>query len=155
MEEQLISFETAKLAKLKGFNEATLTGFHGAKIHDVLFSDILDGFLYKYNQLSILYEGVSDWTSAPTQSLLQKWLREVHKLHLSVVYSADHNKYSVSGYDEFHWKELCKRNPRSDGRYPYPYKSEFLRHCWNHKTYEDALEFGLLEALKLIKTKEC
>lgn len=82
---------------------------------------------------------------------LQRWLREVHKIHLSVVYSADHNKFSVNGYDEFHWREISKRNPRSEGRFPYPYKSEFLRHYWNHKTYEEALEYGLQEALKLIK----
>lgn len=121
MEEQLISFETAKLAKEKGF----YTGTHN------------------------IYEWQESYEMVP-QSLLQKWLREVHKLHLNIVYSHDHNKYSVEGFDEFNADELRKRNPRSKGRFPYPYQSKFKRHYWNYKTYEEALEYGLQEALKLI-----
>ena len=89
---------------------------------------------------------------APTQSLLQKWLRDVHKLHLNIVYSYDHNKFAVGGYDEYHSRLLDKR-PRIEGRYPYPYKCEFIKKNWIHKTYEEALEMGLQEALKLIDDK--
>ena len=115
MEEQLISFETAKLAKEKGFNEKCI------------FHYLDSGELYAYdsgnrsariNNNSIIY--------TPTQSLLQKWIREVHNIDIWV------ERYLREG-DYF-----CKSTSFYDNQNP-------------HKTYEEALEAGLIEALKLIK----
>lgn len=133
MQEQLVSLQTAKLAKLKGFDEPTLTGFHGSKIHDVLYSDVLEG-LTKYNTLRFTYEGVKTWTSAPAQSLLQRWLREVHYLDICI---NPHYKvfggiagYLVDVYDQ--GRSGCLFSNGMD-------------------SYELALEQGLQAALKLIK----
>lgn len=68
MEEQLITFETAKLANKKGFNIICL---------------------YRYNTLGKLTEGIifdNKDIPAPTQTLLQKWLREKHNLHIAIHY---------------------------------------------------------------------
>jgi len=68
MEEQLISFKTAKLAKEKGFN-------------------IKDNYLYRwYNEKGTIHQWMYLKTNeqiefvAPTQSLLQKWLIKVHTI---------------------------------------------------------------------------
>jgi len=120
MEEQLITFETAKLAKEKGFN---------ASCHE----------LYRKmdNELIIGRNYASNLTTtgciAPTQSLLQKWLREEHKIHIDVIHFIDqpiNNEIWPDCYQFF-----------VDGEAFHPY-------C---KTYEETLEHGLLEALKLIK----
>lgn len=77
MEEQLISSETAKLAKDKGFNlkePCTCGGFPNCICDAVR----IDNYIYK-----------------PTQSLLQKWLREIYNIHI-VVYIME----------KFRWKYI-------------------------------------------------
>ena len=114
MEEQLISFETAKLAKEKGFNIRP----------DVYTSFEPNGDSYGCNK----YE---EEIIAPTQSLLQKWLRELTKKHIVIVELSVDEKYKVNV-----WDGMC---------------TEFR--SWRDKdfnNYEDALELGLQQALKLI-----
>jgi hypothetical protein len=110
MEETIVSFKVAKLAKKKGF-------------------DISQSQMYASNgNITDKVYDFDNWCEAPTQSLLQKWLREIHKKHINVQ--------------------------------PFYYKSNFI--SWDLKihntyykdkfnTYEEALEKGLLEGLKLIK----
>jgi hypothetical protein len=114
MEEQLISFETAVLAKEKGFDIKTLYRFLGEIYREVdLNCQLWDNEYY-----------------APTQSLLQKWLREVHGIMISVDIEND-CKYFIS---------LTIISPNSTGD-----------DIWgDYKTYEEALEEGLLNGLKLI-----
>jgi len=73
--------------------------------------------------------------AAPTQSLLQKWLREVHKISVEST-----SCWWDDGKKEFEYnvykKDLGGDSPCS--------LSVF-------KTYEEALEVGLQEALKLIE----
>lgn len=115
MKEQLISFETAKLAKEKGF-----------------YIEDQNNHIPKYN--------------LPTQSLLQKWLREVHNSFIEVGIHSPKNKY------------FTKKNLRYFVEINYygknfnlemTNKEDFLK--TNIKSYEEALEIGLQEALKLIK----
>lgn len=86
MEEQLITFETAKLAKDKGF--------------DWIISD--DKFYDYSGELDFTFQGYDEGvtengrTPAPTQSLLQKWLREEHEIYIEVEIT-DNTKY-------FHFK---------------------------------------------------
>lgn len=98
MNEQLISFKTAILAKEKGFE-----------------------FNNKRSQND--YQG-----EYPTQSLLQKWLREEYKI----------NVYCMPClYDENLWfHNIASRFKVFVG------------------TYEEALEDGLYQTLKLIKNDE-
>lgn len=123
MEDTLISFETAKLAKEKGFNWKTYYYYNlDSKLNDE--STILDRVNGMYNHK---FQGGN---SAPTQSFLQKWLREKHKIHVQILpynhkYLISLLKYGQNG-----------SNPNFDEE---------------HSTYEEALEIGLQEALKLIK----
>ena len=127
MQEQLISFETAKLAKEKGFPQETdrlEIPYYNYK--GEFKGDISDWRIRKY----IRGEATSDieFVSAPTQSLLAKWLREEHNIHLIA-----YKNINIDGYD---WCFIT-----TDG----------ITNINSYKTYEEAYEIGLQEALKLIK----
>lgn len=123
MEDQLISFEVAKLAKSKGFNEPTDPAYG---TEGVLYFQH-DGEEYPNSDLLELFY------SAPTQSLLQKWLREVHNLAIEI--------NAPDSQDE---KWSCQLH--------IPYKfGNLFNNSVEGNTYEDALEEGLQAALNLIK----
>jgi|SRR5690554_2625851 len=136
MEEQLVSFETAKLAKEKGFNESCIRGYLN-KDGSLMNDD--DHFDYNscYDDHSIMKhlsfknsEVIDDYSiTAPTQSFLQKWLREVHNLIVIIDWGPLSKKYS---YEIYH-----------NGK---DYGVEYV-----NDSYEEALEEGLIEALKLIQ----
>ena len=116
MEDKLVSLETAKLAKKKEFNEICQ-----------YYYEILDKPITLQKMSCSNAEGYKQPT-APTQSLLQKWLREKHNIHLIA-----YKNINIDGYD---WCYIT-----TDG----------ITNINSYKTYEEALEAGLQEALKLIK----
>ena len=120
MQEQLISFETAKLAKKKEFNEICQ-----------YYYEILDKPITLQKMSCSNAEGYKQPT-APTQSLLAKWLREMHKIIVLVDYEGIDGYY----YKFYSYKEANQNYDASDK---------------NYNTYEEAYEIGLQEALKLIK----
>ena len=109
MEDTLITFETAKLAKEKGFE------------FKVVWEYIL-GFKNNHERDKYL----------PTQSLLQKWLREKHNIIVLVDYEGIDGYY----YKYYYYINEVKKYNASDK---------------NYITFEEAYEIGLQEALKLIK----
>jgi hypothetical protein len=134
MEEQLISFETAKLAKEKGLDfEFCNVGWHGD------FGDLKGDsypFLGTYSFYKSIYCNNKDehQIQRPTQSLLQRWLREVHNIHLLLEPYYDEQKVLVYGFDLI--TERTEEETIVEKGF---------------KTYEDALEVGLQESLKLVK----
>lgn len=139
MKEQLISFETAKLAKEKGFEQ---NGFYQiyweGKQEKTPFSKAL--YYKKLIEDNILEQETSIQLKiyvAPTQALLQKWLRETHRISVDVrlVTNLKVYDYRVVEIDkEYH-------NSFFDGVIsPHAYPS-----------YEGALEMGIVRALKLLK----
>lgn len=158
MKEQLISFETAKLAKEKGFNLKTpkyYTTENPHSYHKDLDGVCILGLLHS----KTLYEpqdeidkksGISKYkldpstVFAPTQSLLQKWLREVHKINVESNYLPNIQKYRCL-FKPMHiipklfesFKDYKKVADKYYGKIDY-------------NSYEEALEKGLQEALKLI-----
>jgi hypothetical protein len=151
MQEQLITFETAKLAKEKNFEIGVNQSYiiykesynydddpnhrESYKVNDVEINSHYHVNNYKGIDLSNeLYEAYS----APTQSLLQKWLREVHGI--------------ITQVECNYWDEINGWNTYS--------VTVFIPNSGNvlednetfsfYKTYEEALEVGLQEALKLI-----
>lgn len=115
MEEQIISFETAKLANKKRF--------------DWWAKD-------RYNRKGLFNESKAWSVSAPTQALLQKWLREEHKLWVDVGikerYETTTINFEIWSVEENDW---------------------IANHDWFNTTfqsYEEALEQGLKTALELI-----
>lgn len=123
MYEQLISFETAKLAKEKGWRCSTYNYTHGYSFYerDVLIMG------NKSSGSNSLYENICD---APTQSLLAKWLRDVHKINVSAIRDNDCWIPEITDF--------------ANGN-----KDISIGHSW-YNSYEEALEVGLFEALKLI-----
>ena len=116
MKEELILFETAKLAYEKGFDIECERYFNE------------DGEMWTYNNWG---SGLSNKSLfRPSQSLLQRWLREEHEIHIEPspdeVHDWQWDLYDLSGnvLNEF-WREGLK-------------------------SYEEALEKGLQEALKLV-----
>ena len=114
MEEQLISFETAKLAKEKGYD----FGYYWRTIEE------------RHNNKECLVNYLH------TQSLLQKWLREVHNIYIEVIASLDDNKIFYES-----WINVFKKGS---------FKEISLDVKMYSEKYEEALEIGLQEALKLI-----
>lgn len=118
MTEELISFETAKLAKEKGFNEDCEYNYDmNGEIHHIGKQN------HNSHQLKI---------SAPTQSLLQRWLREIKQIDICV------NSVRFTGHEEI-------------GYYTYSIKSIVPTKNYRFDTYEQALEEGLKQALTLIE----
>ena len=112
MEDTLISFETAKLAKEKGFNWKNI--------------EILE------------VKSKSAFLDSTTQSLLQKWLREVHKINIFISSKTIENKTIFIPHGRT-IPDTIKNNLIVD----------IIQYCTNN-TYEEALEIALFEALKLI-----
>ena len=139
MEEQLISFETAKLAKEKGFNE------YSTHLYTIGFGSIKEDKIVRkhgnYEENDKLLQPIKLGNTqphlalAPTQSLLQKWLREVYDINVTIL---------ICGFD-YHSFILHDKNRKYIKTVDNPTTYE------NHKNnYEDTLDKGLQEALKLI-----
>jgi hypothetical protein len=136
MTEELISFKTAKLAKEKGltklFNTVHYIPCYNGDVTDVKRYGILDEY---QGEDEILI----DWVYlAVTQSLLQKWLRDIHKINAipQVSKRSEDNKF----YGFFSGDVIIYETDKSlDTIFRY------------FKTYEQALEAGLYQALLLIK----
>lgn len=134
MTDQLISFETAILAKEKGFKEECAYYYNNK-------TGILKPFMFDDNPKVVsLQDGTNAGllTITPTQSLLQKWLRELHNMNIVIMTSINQ-----SGKFQMSIEEIIKSfgTDMSDSIY-----------CKDidYDTYEEALEQGLLQALKLI-----
>ena len=71
MKDELVSFKVAKLAKEKGFNYAY-------EFYDK------DGKLEEFGMVSGWCNSTDENYPAPTQSLLQKWLRDKFKIYITI-----------------------------------------------------------------------
>lgn len=112
MREELITFETAVLAKEKGFDIKT----------DEYFSSDTKVTSVSYNEYA-----------APSQSLLQRWLREEHDIDVLVL-------TEMVNREEMY---TVQATHKTKAIFPaIPYIIMFV--------YEDVLEYGLKEALTLI-----
>lgn len=123
MRDELILFETAKLAKEKGFSLNCFgQDYYVSKTKLCKSGKLLD------KDLTYVY-------SAPTQSLLQRWLREKHFINICVGGSSRTTYTLMIEYLDI------------DGT-----TGAGVPKFWKYyKTYEKVLEVGLLEALQLIK----
>lgn len=121
MEEKRINFETAKLAKEKGFDWPVEDGFY--------FRDRVKSDIHSSDYHHDFDNNTSYYISRPSQSLLQKWLREVHNIYLLV---------DMGFNRDYHWKYFDQ-------------ESDFTYSAGIFETYEKALEAGLQKALKTLK----
>lgn len=134
LDEDYIKLETAKLAREKGFNVRVCSAYvkYGRKYDLETYmvdSEGQDMGDYIDFQNWNLY---ADYYSAPTQTILRKWLLKIHGIELWFGQLDNPNKYHVEDIIRI------SDNTRLGGVYV------------GSETYEKALELGLLEALKLI-----
>lgn len=129
MTEAFVTLETAKLLKEQGFKEDVFTFYEVDCVEgDMILSETYDE--------SENFNEKNDCLSAPTQSLAQKWLRETKNIHICVYNCACGYGYEISKADNgTHITSSVYEGPNDGGE-------------WD--TYEEALETGLQEALKLI-----
>ena len=100
MEEQLITFETAKLAKEKGFNWKV--SLHYESNGNRFFDKVECNF----NNVELI-------CSAPTQSLLQKFIRETRDVHIEIHRNASGYYWSMckaDGGTNLGWSDISGPN---------------------------------------------
>ena len=132
--EDYVSFETAKLLKEKGFDEATYRAYiETNKEHQLSFDVGRNNSQWeKINKENSIFN-----CSAPTLQMTMKWLREVHKIHVSVEmgFDVDNRQYF------FFAPSICKFSNKT-GEYQTPFgEKEF-------DSYEDACEAAIKYCLE-------
>jgi len=136
---ELVTFETAKLAKEKGFNLGCQDCFDASgSSYSYGWCERLDDFFKDQDFFNSEIEDLQfseKYFTRPYQSQLQKWLREKHFIYVSVIPSYVGNDSKKRLYFELSFGSKIRQVTGSG------YK----------ETYEEALEEGLIQALKLIK----
>ncbi|ALN97320.1 hypothetical protein BOX09_gp77 [Flavobacterium phage Fpv1] len=115
--EELVSYLTAKLAKDKGFIQS-------------VYNQKLLGFTPTHPEY--INEETNGIVSAPTQSLLCKWLRDIHNINIEI--KTPDGKKGVWLY------KIHKIHGVGD----------YSKQDFAYQNYEQALEAALEEALKLV-----
>lgn len=122
MKDQLIDFQTAKLAKEKGF-----IGYISKDHYRIEGQNLIIGMIEDCTD----HNFTEGYLSAPSQSLLQKWLREEHGIIVFVApLIPDCLEYGVT---------LFQKDNQLEFDFPTFYNS-----------YELALEAGLVQGLILL-----
>jgi hypothetical protein len=134
MEETIISFETAKLAKEKEFTYMQNNCFGDNMAYDE------DGILICAHKANTQV----GYILAPTQALLQKWLREKHEIHIEI-------SFYDSTISKHYEASIINSNKRIYNNEEYLDCAAVIGINIKFKTYEEALEEALQESLKLIK----
>ena len=125
--EEICTYEVCKLAKEKGFNEY-VEAFY-AEYCDTAHSQGPE----KWNEHKGKY-------AAPTQSLLQRWLREERGIIVEVFMDDDSNMpltYNIHQYKDWNWECVCHHH----GNY---YAVTDWELC-----LEDALKYALENLVKV------
>lgn len=113
--EDYVSFETAKLLKEKGFNEPTYAYYLPNASFYLSPREIDNKNLY-----------AQGCVSAPTLQMAMKWLREVHKIAINIGWG------EVFEENYQWWCIILNQN-----------NGEILRENEYHKTYEEACETAI------------
>lgn len=123
MRDEICTYGVCKLAKEKGFNLPSYFYYHRKELSN-------DGYSCCHNK------GVNYVCAAPTQSLLQRWLREKKNIHISIDYQQGVDEECPSyNYSVYQW----------------PINTDaFVSEEWKdgYSTYELALEDALKYALE-------
>lgn len=122
IDDQRTSFDTAQLARKKGYDEKCTKVYSNA-------GDLWSSH-YSSCKNSDIDEGCS--ATAPTQTALQKWLRETHKREVTVYTNASGYLWDISKSDGTWVSYSDFAGPNAGG-------------CWDN--YEQCLEAGLFTCL--------
>lgn len=140
MEEKLISLETAKLAKEKGFDWEVTNYFKIGQLNQKIIEEkcISCSINIKFSEQQLF--------SRPTQSLLQKWLRKNHNIRINICDN------SVIGSREIPSK-LPKYNSSINTETGTFFHWQFINRDIDRTDYELILEKTLYKSLLLIPEK--
>ena len=128
MKLQICSFNVCKQLKEIGFNlETKYEWLYNSKGH----TDDDESGIHPTNR-DYGNMGLNTIIKMPEQALVQMWLREKYDLHINIHHTCDKN---VWAYYIDNWE----RDYENESTFP---------------SYEQALEAGILESIKLIKTKQ-
>lgn len=141
MEDQFVTKETAKLAKEKGFDEGCLKSITRIESNNYEFinTNIKSKSLNWLDHLT--HNSKSKEVQVPTQSLLQRWLREKHRIDITVLTEW---KEGIRFY-RVGFSYVSKEN-----KIEIWFSREEDERLKNYGAFESALEEGLKEGLKLI-----
>ena len=139
MQEQLVSFKVAKLAKEKLFG----IDFVGTEYVPAFYCKKSDVNNFQETEIQIEDGFMKDFYLRPTQSLLQKWLRDKHEIHIFVI-PCEPSSYSKYKHLSVVWIYDIYKHLLVE--YGHSNKGDNL-------SYEQALDEGLYEALTLIKNE--
>ena len=133
IEEQFVSFETARMLKEAGFDVPCRGIYRAYRIgtsvfheydrksaKDDLCRNAVDGFQYEY--------------LAPTQALAARWLREVHSIMVIPFFDDDMEQ----------WYYVIDGVTKESG-------IECVQSASDYDSYEEAIEAGLKHSLELVK----
>ena len=131
MEEVYVNYETALLAKVKGFNAIDCTGYYHEN------EGYKKGYSFCYSDINMQSENA---VLAPTQALLQKWLRD-KKIDITVItnWKKGRRIYYV-GFSFLNTKneiDIWFSNDNKGNKIEYD-------------TYEEALNIGEYESLQRV-----
>lgn len=143
MKESLVTFKTAKLAKEKGFNNISNILYFYTKPKSKMFGIDEKGRYYPIkNTPKKLYKigehatlNIENVIESPTQSLLQKWLREEKNI---IVYQ------TFVLYPSFSWKYNILHRENDKLLYA------IILGGSQNLSFEESLEEGLEKALNLL-----
>ena len=142
MEEQRVSFEVAKLAAQVGYD------WSDKKIYNTI-GQLWDAH-YPTAKNSDIESGMA--CVAPTQSLLQKWLRDIHDIKIFIDYqpigSDDYEYCYKIMYEEGNAKRQYERTKTIESLNDW---GSGYNNVYPADTYEQVLEAALKKALELIK----
>ena len=142
MEDEIVSFETAMLLKEKGFNEPCSYYYEDDELYKLAYYHG-DGAGFVCNNSPIndrlLCEEMQ--CTAPTQSLAQKWLREIHNITFNA------NPHSNDGKIVYVVTIKVISNKK---HVDFNVMMDTSNKAIMFDTYEDAIEAGLKYCLKTI-----
>lgn len=142
MTEELVTFETAKLAREKGFDEVCRDVWHNWNGEWLTSKDLFAPNPHNFLPFEVkkIYEELTHYKPTknstlppniivrPTQDLLERWLREMHGIYPSVSPGLEMDSFNAV---------VCK-------------VKEMAVISVRHETYELAREAALLHALNLL-----
>ena len=142
MEDEIVSFETAMLLKEKGFNEPCCYFYEDGELNKLsYYQGEGTGFVRNNSPIDGKLYCEEMQCTAPTQSLAQRWLREIHHITFNA------NPHSNNGEIVYVVTIKVISNKK---HVDFNVMMDTSNRATMFDTYEDAIEEGLKYCLKTI-----